>query len=64
VSGEVLASDIITVLIRLQGYDARTLEGMYQCCEGKLWASILKMEVEIFSETEVPYHQTTRALHN
>jgi hypothetical protein len=40
-----------------------TLVGTYQCCGGALWATILKMEAEISSETEVPFHQTTRASH-
>ena len=39
----------------------RTLVGSYQCCGGTLWATILKMEAEIPSEIEVPFHQTTRA---
>jgi hypothetical protein len=41
----------------------RTLVGTYQCCGGTLWATILKMEAEISSETEVPFYQSTRASH-
>lgn len=62
--GEVLASNTNTVLQRRQGYGAAYFGRYVSMLRRNVTGNHPEMEAEISSETDVPFHQNTRASNN